>query len=86
MQLPPEVTHQNVAALYAATTQAGAALRQVNASALQRFDSSVLGLLLQAARVAAPDAQPLRVVRAPAALRALAQAYGIAACWDWDDA
>ena len=86
MQLPPEVTHQNVAALYAAATKAGAALQQVNASALQRFDSSVLALLLQAARVAGPDAQPLRVVGAPVALRALAHAYGIAACWDWADA
>ena len=85
MQLPPIVTHEQAVALCAAVASGGAATPIIDARALQRFDSSALALMLQMAR-AAPQGQTPRVLGAPPALRALAKAYGIEACWEWADA
>jgi len=85
MQLPPIVTHDQASTLCAAVTPGSVATPTIDARALQRFDSSALALMLRVAR-AAPQGQTLRVLGAPPALRALAKAYGIEACWEWADA
>ncbi|MGA0017184.1 MAG: STAS domain-containing protein [Burkholderiaceae bacterium] len=85
MQLPPIVTHDQASRLCAAVTPGSAATPIIDARALQRFDSSALALMLQMARVASQGQTP-RVLGAPPALRALAKAYGIEACWEWADA
>jgi phospholipid transport system transporter-binding protein len=57
-------------------TQAGRDLH-VNAAELQAFDSSVLSLLLNSARLCAGHGLQLRVEGAPAKLRDLAKLYGV---------
>ncbi len=56
---------------------AGAELR-INAADLQQFDSSVLTLLLSAARLCASEGVRLQVCQVPAKLQELARVYGVA--------
>jgi len=56
---------------------AGAELR-INAGDLQQFDSSVLTLLLSAARLCTAEGVKLHVCQVPAKLQELARVYGVA--------
>jgi phospholipid transport system transporter-binding protein len=88
LRLPATVLLGNVAQLWrewqaslraeaaGVTAEAGREL-QVNAAELQRFDSSVLSLLLSSARLCAEHGLQLRVQAAPDKLRELAKLYGI---------
>jgi phospholipid transport system transporter-binding protein len=70
--LPPE----HLLALPATLTQAEGPI-QVDASALNRFDSSALAVLLELKREAAAAARPFRVQGMPARLGELAALYGV---------
>ncbi len=88
IRLPAHVLLANAAALWAdwsrslqaeaasVSAEAGSEL-QVNAAELVEFDSSVLSLLLGAARLCTEHGLRLRVLGAPDALRDLARLYGI---------
>lgn len=58
------------------TAQAGRELT-VNVAELQAFDSSVLSLLLNSARLCAEHGLVLRIEGSPAKLRELARLYGV---------
>ncbi len=64
-------------AAQAAAQPAGAAL-VVEASALARFDSSALAVLMEVRRRAEAGGRTLRVAGAPPRLQALARLYGVA--------
>lgn len=88
IRLPASVLLANAAAVWAdwqrtlsaeaagITAQAGREL-QVNAAELLDFDSSVLSLLLSAARLCTEHGLRLKVLGAPVKLRELARLYGI---------
>ncbi|MDN3921106.1 STAS domain-containing protein [Roseateles violae] len=85
--LPARVRMAEVPALWAAlqrelraqAEQAGpGAPLQISLAALAEFDSSVLSLLLSAARWAGAEGRPLRLLEVPAKLQELARVYGVA--------
>lgn len=76
MQLPATLTlAEAAAALRALPADGGAGV--VDASRLQRFDTSALALLLQAKRRAQAEGRGLQVLGAPPKLAELAQLYGV---------
>ena len=82
LQLPAEAGLEQAGALLAAVDAAAAGASaaeglQVDAAALQRFDSSAIALLLHAQRVVRARGSRLQVLHAPAKLRELAQLYGV---------
>jgi phospholipid transport system transporter-binding protein len=89
LKLPPSVRMDEVPALWAALQAslraeaaalpgAAGSVVQISLAELQRFDSSVLSLLLSAARLATAEGMQLRVGDAPVKLRELARVYGVA--------
>ena len=67
-----------LAALAAAVEQQPAqALVQMNASALQKFDSSALAVLLECRRVALGSGRSFAVQGLPESLQGLARLYGV---------
>lgn len=80
--LPAELTHADAAACARMLAQALARhtgpAAVADASALQRFDSSALAVLLACRREAAARGMTFSVSRLPARLRALAALYGVA--------
>ncbi len=80
MQLPPSATLADAPALLAQLTEAlagGSGPLQVDAGALQNFDTSAIALLMQASRLALASGRPFSVVGAPAKLTELAELYGV---------
>ena len=81
MKLPPTLTLDTAAAalraLHAEPAAAGGAALAIDASALTRFDSAALALLLQARRQAQATGRDFAVHGAPAALVQLARLYGV---------
>jgi phospholipid transport system transporter-binding protein len=81
VKLPPTLTLDTAAAalrnLRAGAAAAADAALTIDASALTRFDSSALALLLQARRQAQAAGRPFVVHGAPAALAQLARLYGV---------
>lgn len=81
LQLPAIATLDEAAALAAtlpaAMANGGSAPVQVDASALQSFDTSAIALLLQARRLAKAAGRALEVTGAPAKLAELARLYGV---------
>ncbi|HOM11961.1 MAG TPA: STAS domain-containing protein [Rubrivivax sp.] len=81
MKLPPTLTLDTAAdalrALQAEPAGAGGAALTVDASALARFDTAALALLLQARRQAQAAGRGFVVQGAPAALVQLARLYGV---------
>lgn len=81
LQLPAELTKLQAAALTRSLQQQLATqgpIVQVDASALARFDSSALALLLQLRRDALTQQQSFSVRGLPQQLRGLAGLYGVA--------
>ena len=83
ISLPEQMKHADAQACLALVTTAlkGAserALCVVDASAVARFDSSAIAVLLEARRQAQAGGQQLQVQNWPPALRRLAQVYGVA--------
>lgn len=80
LSLPVELTHKQANDCLA-TLQAGLDAQgdcvQVDASALQRFDSSALAVLLELRRIAQKKGKTLQVLSQPAHLSDLAKLYGI---------
>ncbi len=81
--LPSELTHSQAAACVrmlaqALRTQTDTAV-VVDASALKRFDSSALAVLLECRREALTYGKTFSVRELPADLRRLASLYGVAA-------
>lgn len=77
MQLPATLTlAEAAAALRALPADGGAGV--VDASRLQRFDTSALALLMQAKRQAQAGGHAFRVDAAPPKLVQLARMYGVA--------
>jgi len=80
MQLPADATLEHAAelaaALPAALAQGGGAFN-VDASALQHYDSSTIALLLQAKRLAHAAGRPFSVSGLPTQLQQLAALYGV---------
>ena len=78
--LPASVTMQEASAVLrsveAAMPAAGGRL-QIDAAALQAFDTSLIAVLLQALRSAKSRGAAVRVVQAPAKLVSLAALYGV---------
>lgn len=79
--LPAELTHEQAGACSRMLAQAlrrlpaGAAV--ADASALERFDSSALAVLLECRREALADGRSFAVRQLPPRLRALATLYGV---------
>lgn len=78
--LPASVTMQEASAVLrsveAAMPAAGGRL-EIDATALQAFDTSLIAVLLQALRSAKTRGAGVRVVQAPAKLLSLAALYGV---------
>lgn len=81
MKLPPTLTLDTAARAASALRHDAAAAAGgtlvIDASALTRFDSSALALLLQARRQAQAAGRPFAVLDAPAPLTQLARLYGV---------
>ena len=81
--LPAEITHPQAGACLQMLTQAarreGEPVVAVDATALQRFDSSALAVLLEVRRACLRDGRELRVQAMPERLRSLADLYGVLA-------
>jgi phospholipid transport system transporter-binding protein len=81
LMLPNEITHSNARScahmLVQALQQSEAAVI-ADATALSRFDSSALAVLLQCRREAQVAGKTFSVRALPARLRALATIYGVA--------
>ncbi len=79
--LPPELTHRQASACLRLLLQGLQALTGaqvvVDASALQRFDSAALAVLLACRRRALARGQAFAVKGLPAGLARMAQRYGI---------
>ena len=78
--LPPLVTHAQANACvrdFEAHVRASDSLWTLEASALQRFDSSALAVLLACRRLAAQRGQTLRLVGLSPRLQSLARLYGV---------
>ena len=82
LTLPDELTHDQatgcLARLVASLGAEGAAV-QVDAAALQRFDSSALAVLLELRRACAGLGKSMVVQGLPGGLRSLAVLYGVEA-------
>ena len=81
MDEAPALWAQLQASLRAEAAQvrsAAGALVQISAAELQQFDSSVLSLLLGAARLCTDEGVQLRLNQVPAKLQELARVYGVA--------
>lgn len=89
LKLPVVVRMDDVPALWrswqaslraeaAQVRSAAGALVSISAAELERFDSSVLTLLLGAARLCADEGVQLRLHAVPARLQELARVYGVA--------
>ena len=81
LKLPPEVTHAQAGELRHALgrqVRSGTGALIVDASALQRFDSSVLALLLALRRDGQSADRRFAVRALPDRLRSLAVVYGVA--------
>lgn len=79
--LPERVTHAEAPALaqtWLAQVQAASGPLHLDASALQRFDTSALALLLACQRVAQSRGVSLRVHGLPERAVSLARVYGVA--------
>lgn len=80
--LPPELTHRQARACLRLLLQGQQALSGaqllVDASALQRFDSAALAVLLACRRRALAQGQRFAVKGLPAGLASMAQLYGVA--------
>jgi phospholipid transport system transporter-binding protein len=80
--LPSEITHDKAAACCRMLAQGlrsqPEAAVVADASALERFDSSALAVLLECRREALALGKTLSVARLPAKLRELASLYGVA--------
>ena len=79
--LPAEITHEHASACCRMLAQAlhaqpGAAV-VVDASALQKFDSSALAVLLECRRESLAAGKTFAVARSPARLLELASLYGV---------
>lgn len=72
----PEANDTRRLLLQALKGESGATVA-VDASNLQRFDSSVLAVLLECQRAAQASGQPFELRHAPAKLAALARLYGV---------
>ena len=80
MQLPATTTLEQVAGLalnLPAAMAEGSGPVQIDASALQDFDTSAIALLLQARRLAQAAGRGFEVDGAPAKLAELARLYGV---------
>jgi phospholipid transport system transporter-binding protein len=79
MQLPASATLADAPALLDQLQQAltSDGPLQVDAGALQNFDTSAIALLMQARRQAQAAGRTFSVVRAPAKLAELARLYGV---------
>jgi phospholipid transport system transporter-binding protein len=80
MQLPATATIDEAPALLAALpaqVAAGSGPLQVDASALQAYDSSTIALLLAARRLAEAAGRGFEVAGAPSQLLDLARLYGV---------
>lgn len=78
LALPPEVTFASAPAVLGDGERALAAgARSVDLSACVRFDSSLIGVLLELARGARRAGRPCRFDAAPANVRKLARLYGV---------
>jgi phospholipid transport system transporter-binding protein len=84
--LPAVITHDDVPHVLslfkemldkAAKGQAGAAMLTVDGSALQRFDSSALAVLLECQRMARAKGRAFAVQSLPQRLTELARLYGV---------
>ena len=79
--LPAELTHSQANTCLGILREAVRAARAeqvlVDASALTRFDSSALAVLLECRRDALHDGKPFAVRGLPARLQELAQVYGV---------
>jgi phospholipid transport system transporter-binding protein len=78
--LPAQLTHEQAAACSRMLAQALRAEPQqvvADASALQRFDSSALAVLLECRREALVQGKVFAVAGMPARLRELASVYGV---------
>ena len=82
-QLPAELTHAQAGAcaqaLVAQITASAQARVDIDASALQTFDSSALAVLLAARRAAVAAGKSLAVSGLPAGLQSIATLYGVSA-------
>jgi len=89
LNLAPSVRMGEVPALWAGlqaglraeaaqVRSAAGAQVQISAVDLEQFDSSVLSLLLSAARLCADEGVRLQVLEVPAKLQELARVYGVA--------
>lgn len=81
LMLPNEITHSNArscAHMLVQALQHGEAAVVADATALTRFDSSALAVLLQCRREAQVAGKTFSVRALPARLRALATIYGVA--------
>lgn len=79
--LPVEITHRSARAcahMLVQAMQQGDAVVVADASALSRFDSSALAVLLECRREAQIAGKTFSVRALPARLRALASMYGVA--------
>lgn len=80
--LPAELTHKQAAACLHMLRQAshteGDAVVVVDATALERFDSSALAVLLECRRACLQDGKGFAVHGLPPRLRELAHLYGVA--------
>lgn len=80
MQLPTTATLEEaaeLALLLPAAVAEGSGPVQIDASALQAFDTSAIALLLQARRLAQAGGRGFVVTGAPARLAELARLYGV---------
>jgi phospholipid transport system transporter-binding protein len=80
MQLPSTATLDEAAALadtLPAAIASGSGPLQVDASALQAFDTSAIALLLQARRLAQTAGRNVVITGAPVKLAELARLYGV---------
>ena len=77
--LPAELTHSQANTCLGMLRARAARAEQVlvDASALTRFDSSALAVLLECRRDALHDGKPFAVRGLPARLQELAQVYGV---------
>ena len=77
--LPAELTHSQANTCLGMLRARAARAEQVlvDASALTRFDSSALAVLLECRRDALHDGKPFAVRGLPARLKELAQVYGV---------
>ena len=80
LSLPAELTHAQANDCLATLVKGASAVTgvvEVNAAALQRFDSSALAVLLEFQRECTRGGKTLRVQAMPERLRSLAVLYGI---------